>query len=1245
MAAASPSAASAAAVDALTGVPMQQQGWQLSNRIRHSVEEAMKVGMGNMGFMHLPTTTTPQHSCGGGSVGEHQQQHHHQHQHEHEQQHKQEQEQQHHATWQQLIQDLEEVEAQHSTAAGAAAAVAAVAATTDAADVDNSSSSSSSSPILLSKSTAQIQACRSAAQLEQLLQGNWQEMDHVHISASFVRLAHMQQQQQHAASKRRGVVDAGTTAAGPRQQQQQQLLSEPAWLLLQQAALQQLHKLQARQCSNILWACASLGVEPMEPLLQGLVARSGALLQQGLSTTPQGFANTIWGLATLKVSPSSEWMMDFFRASQQQLCNFQPQELSTTIWALAQLRQQPPADWFEAYLAASAAKLGACNAQALCNQLWGLARLGRCVPEQWWAAATYACSVRAAELSPAGLAQVLWAAGIMAGKQQRYQQQQQWQEPHPHLQQQEQEQEQQQNLQQQTVSSPQRKSKWGYINAQTGSGISAGVANSSSSSSTQWLQPLLAALQPQLQQVHGSALCSLLWSLAVLGHHPGPDFVQSWISRVAAAGPLQASSAVHALWAASNFAGAGLELQQLHPLFMQLQEQRLQGCMPHELVYVAAAVANLSKKQQQQQSVAVARVDDVAEVQQHAGCGLPPLPSGVAGGAAFDGPSSLAHLSQQLLSASHQQLQHFQLGQLCQFGRWLAAAGIRPDAVWVDAFLAATAPHLHTLQPGQQLQLLQAVMHWGIGSQPGWSALFLSSCASPAALPSYTAGHVGALLQGFAAAGLQPQPQHLQLLLHRVLQRDAKLDAAAVAGVLSGLYSLGFRPPDGWVHQFWGSAAAAVMRASADGVAAVAEVLQQPSMWHLSLRPNRPFVSAYHAAIAAALPQLQPVQAAAVLASLTAARIRPKQQQEHLLPALMAVAVKGLYTMPLQHVISAWWGLVRPKVLRATVPLEQLQTGAGAAAVAEQPKQVQDEQWLQQQWQSLWMKRLISDSRSNSNSSSAGQLAGMKLVSLLQVADCLRRLQQPMPGSWADTYISVVSAHIPHMAAHELHLLLHALPCLQAAAGLPEFSDRLMAAAAPLLGDFTPTQLSDSLHSIQQAGLKPPEPWLKQFISAAAACLPQFWPRQLTQVLTALARLRYMPDAAFLSAATEAAVEHLPKYKVAPAEMVDLLWALVALRVRPSAAWMAKYEARLLERGPGQLDGQQLSRLGWCMSALQRTPGRVLWAKWLAATQQQMHAMDSNRCVWVLGVWGLILGRRRETLPVCVLSLTVVYVT
>lgn len=1138
----------------------------------------MKASMTGMGFVHLPQAPPST---------------------------QQQPPQQQHASWQQLVQEMGRVEAQHSTAGVSTA-------------VDDSTgtarpSSSSSSSVLLPKSTQQIQACRSAAALEVLLQQSWQQMDHVHVASAFVQLARIQQQQQQA-SPEAAAAAAVAAAVEP------ECMSQAGWSMLQQVALQQLDQLQSRQVSNILWACASCSggrLEPSDALIQGLLARSQTLLRQG--TTPQGFANMLWGLASLRMQPGQEWLDVFFEASQQQLLNFQPQELSSTIWALAQLRQAPPREWYGAFLTASAAKLGACSGQSLCNLLWGVARLGLAVPEHWWGALTYACSVRAAELSPAGVCQVLWVAGMVAGKQQRRRQQQQ---------------------QQLDVSAPQEQGDsqqvWGYVGSAAGTSSSSGLGAAAAAvvDSTAWLEPLLAAVEPRLQELCGAAVSTLLWALAVLGHNPGAVFVSRSLSCCSASqGGLTASNAVHALWAVTCLgeqqeAGVCWGVQELQPLLGKLQQQGMKGCKPQDFVYAAAALASLSKQQQQQvvHQVQLAQPGAQQQQQQHPEQQpvplLPPLPleaaphsaSLSAGGESLPPTAArctLDSLAQQLLSASKPALQQFHLGQLCQLGRWLVAAGVRPDASWVAAFLAATAPHLHMLQPGQQLLLLHAVQHWGstvVQQQPGWVALLLAACTSELALQGYTATHVGALLQAFAAAKLQPQPHHLQQLLQRVLQPDAALDAAGVAGVLSGLCSLGFRPPSGWVQQLWGAAAATVLRAGPEGLAAVAAVLQDPRIWELSLRPNRPFAAAFQAGIAAALPHLQPQQAAALLAGLTAAGIKPgRTQTEQLLPGLMAAAVKGLYSMPLCDVVAAWWGLVRPKVLNSAVPLDQLQVAPPAAAAQ------QDQQWLQQQWQALWLRRVFS------SPGAVQQLAQLPAASLLQLADCIRRLQQQVSSSWADTYIAAVSVHVPGLKAHELHLLLHVLPCLEGAAAMPQFACTLMAASEPLLQSFSPTQLSDILTSIQSAGLRPPEPWLKGYVAAAAVQLGQFWPRQLTHVLTSLARLRFMPDATFLSAATEAAVNHLPKYRVEPREMVNLLWAIVALRVRPSAAWLARFEARLLERGPEQLDGQQLSRLGWCLSALQRKPGRVLWAKWLAATQAQMPGMDSSRWVqWLV---------------------------
>jgi hypothetical protein len=1007
-------------------------------------------------------------------------------------------------------------------AAAEAADAAASASHSGSSSSAGAASRSSTSGVSAHALTKLIQGCRSAVALEALLQQHEdQQLDHVHACAAFVQLARLH-----------------------RQQQRRHDVPLPLLQRLETVVLQQLPRLQSRHTSNVLWACACLGHAPSAPLLQGLLAHAQPLLAHG--TTPQGFANTLWAAASLRAAPSEAWMAQFFAASQRHLPNFQPQELSSTIWALAQLQQQPPPAWHAAFMASAAAKLGSASSQALSNTLWGLAKLRLWVAEDVWAALTYACSLRAAEFSAGGLSQLCWAAGMLVGKQQRRSQRQQdlgqagpWQ----------------QQQQQSSV---------------------AAAAGSSAFEQTEWLQPLLVAAEQQLPQYSASTLASLLWSLAVMQHVPGQQFVAGCLARLAStAQELSPASTATAVWAVSKLdADSGsMSGQQLAPLLQQLQVQ-LPRCSPQHCVYVAAALVHLK--------------------QQHAGhqevC------------------SVLLELEQQLLAACQQQLPSFGLGQLCQLAKWLVAANVSQDAAWVHAFLAAVAQQLPALQPVQQLLLLQAVTHWRVAPHQGWSALFLAAVSAPHAVCGYSAAHVGTLLQAFAAAGMQPGAPQLRALLQHVLSAGDGCCPAATAAVLGGLCSLGFRPPSGWTHQLWAASARGLVGADAAGLACLAQALQHPGIRQLALKPNKPLTAAFSSALVAALPQLQPQQAAAALAALAGLHLQPPQQerQQHaqLLSCLMAAAAKGLYSMPLQEVVAAWWGLVELRVLGTPVPLQQL----ASPASHQQEQQQQDQQWLQQQWQGVWLRRIFS-----SSGTAAADLSGLGLTPLLQLADCLGRLQQPAPAAWGAAYVAAAAAHLPALAPHQLQLLLAALPALGGAAAFPGLAARLLAQLQPVLRQLTPGQLSSALAATQEAGLQPPEPWLLDCVAAMSTQLPAFTPRHLIRALASLARLRYVPEPAFLAAATEAAVDGLARHRLLPAAFVELLWALTALRVRPSAAWMAKFEARLLERRPERLDGSQLSRLGWCMAALQRRPGQVLMGRWLAATEAAMPSMDGGR--------------------------------
>eukprot|EP00878_Enallax_costatus_P010224 GHUV01010672.1.p1 GENE.GHUV01010672.1~~GHUV01010672.1.p1 ORF type:complete len:639 (+),score=197.98 GHUV01010672.1:235-1917(+) len=231
--------------------------------------------------------------------------------------------------------------------------------------------------------------------------------------------------------------------------------------------------------------------------------------------------------------------------------------------------------------------------------------------------------------------------------------------------------------------------------------------------------------------------------------------------------------------------------------------------------------------------------------------------------------------------------------------------------------------------------------------------------------------------------------------------------------------------------------------------------------------------------------------------------------------------------------------------------------------------------------------------------------------SLLQLSSALGRVQQLTPSSWADSYAAAVSACVPQLAPHQLVSVLCAMPLLGRQTMQRHLTDRLLVALQPDLVELSAKQLSEVIVAAQQIGVRPSESWLSDFVAATTSRLPRFLGRQIIRVLASLARLRFTPASDFLTAAADLAVEKSGS-GVAPAYLVDLIWALTALRVSPAASWMARFEARMLEKGPDRLDAVGISRFAWCLGALQRKPGQLLMAKWLIAAQAQHCNMDAR---------------------------------
>jgi hypothetical protein len=104
-----------------------------------------------------------------------------------------------------------------------------------------------------------------------------------------------------------------------------------------------------------------------------LLARGDPLLS---TFKPQGIANTLWALASLRHNPGEAALGRFVAAAEPQLGAFKPQNITNTLWALATLGHHPGEAALGLLVAAAEPKLGAFKPQGIANTLWALATLG-----------------------------------------------------------------------------------------------------------------------------------------------------------------------------------------------------------------------------------------------------------------------------------------------------------------------------------------------------------------------------------------------------------------------------------------------------------------------------------------------------------------------------------------------------------------------------------------------------------------------------------------------------------------------------------------------------------------------------------------------------------------------------------------------------------------------------------------------------------------------------------------------------
>jgi hypothetical protein len=156
--------------------------------------------------------------------------------------------------------------------------------------------------------TSCLRNCSSDAQMSLLLQEHLESLNHIHVSAALVRLAHLRS-------------DAAQEAPPLEPQLQQLLLG-----LLSK----QLGSYTSRQCANSLWALSKLSLQPDPELRSRLLQASLSTLQ---SASTQEIANSVYAAALLGWSPGAAWASGFMLACGQRWESFGRGELSMMLWA------------------------------------------------------------------------------------------------------------------------------------------------------------------------------------------------------------------------------------------------------------------------------------------------------------------------------------------------------------------------------------------------------------------------------------------------------------------------------------------------------------------------------------------------------------------------------------------------------------------------------------------------------------------------------------------------------------------------------------------------------------------------------------------------------------------------------------------------------------------------------------------------------------------------------------------------
>ena len=167
-------------------------------------------------------------------------------------------------------------------------------------------------------------------------------------------------------------------------------------------------RMEPRNLSNSLYACAKLGIMPPDNWLQRFWHFSAVMLGDFM---PQALSNTIYAFGLLGITPPGDWLERFWHASALKLKAFNPQDSSNALYACGLLGLTPPDYWLAHFWHASASTLTGFLPQALSNTIYACGRLGITPPDYWLPRFWLASGATLSDATPQHMSNTLYACG------------------------------------------------------------------------------------------------------------------------------------------------------------------------------------------------------------------------------------------------------------------------------------------------------------------------------------------------------------------------------------------------------------------------------------------------------------------------------------------------------------------------------------------------------------------------------------------------------------------------------------------------------------------------------------------------------------------------------------------------------------------------------------------------------------------------------------------------------------------